>query len=494
MLRATIALDRGATVAQTDDRLFSSFLEHLGRAIYTGIFEPDHPVADKRGFRRDVLELVRDLGVSHVRYPGGNFLSGYDWWDGVGPRDQRPTRLDLAWHSLEPNLFGWGEFADWSKAAGTQIMGAVNLGTGTPMEAGHLLEYTNRPADTLWADRRVAHGHPEPWDVRLWCLGNEMDGEWQIGHLEARAYGLKAREAAKIMRQVDPSIELVACGSATVLQPTFPAWDRVVLEETFDQVDYLSLHRYYENEGNDLDFLASFVDMGDFIHTIGGTVDHVRAVKRSRKQIYLSFDEWNVWYQAHQEPHPWEQAPRLLEDRYSLLDALVFAGLGMTLVNHADRVKIACLAQLVNVIAPILTEPGGGVLKQTIYYPFQLLSRYGRGTVLRPSVQVEQVETRYGEAPLVHTSVVADAAGEVVTVFLLSIADQPVVAEVDLRGFGARRLVSHTCLEGPDLGAVNTFAVPDAVVPREVACPPEVGVSHQVELGPRSFHVLRFGL
>jgi alpha-N-arabinofuranosidase len=494
VITATIKADKAFGIGQTDPRLFSSFVEHLGRAVYTGIYEPEHPTADASGFRGDVMGLVRDLGISHVRYPGGNFLSSYDWWDGVGPRGARPTRLDLAWHSIEPNRFGWGEFADWSKAAGTGIMGAVNLGTGTPKQAGELLEYTNFPGGTQVSDLRRAHGHPEPWDVRLWCLGNEMDGDWQVGAMPAREYGAKAREAAKIMRRVDPAVELVACGSSSALQPTFPAWDREVLEEAYHQVDYLSLHRYYEHEGSDADFLASFVDMDRFIGAAAATADYVRAVKRSPKRVDLSFDEWNVWYQTRQAPHPWQEAPALLEDEYTLLDSLVLAGLGMTLVNHADRVKIACLAQLVNVIAPIRTQAGGAAIKQAIYHPFRALSRHGRGLVLRAAVEAPALETKYGDAPAVHTALVLNEEQRELAVFCLNIASQAARVTLDVAGVGAARLAAHDVLDGPDLRATNTFARPDAVAPRQVACGGGPATAHRVNLPPRSFHTMRFAL
>ena len=281
-------IEKNFKLAEVDKRIYSSFLEHLGRAIYTGIYEPGHPAADENGFRKDVLELIRELNVSHVRYPGGNFLSGYSWKDGIGPKEDRPRRLDLAWHTIESNQFGIDEFVDWSKKSGTAIMGAVNMGTGTPKEAGELLEYCNYPGGTYWSDLRAKNGHKEPHNIKLWCIGNEMDGSWQICHLDADDYGKKALETAKIMKWIDPEVELVVCGSATTLQDTFPEWDRKVLEYTYEKADYLSLHRYYENEGNDFDFLSSFVDMDRFINTIAGTADYVKALKRSDKN-HVSF-------------------------------------------------------------------------------------------------------------------------------------------------------------------------------------------------------------
>lgn len=493
MKKAKLYAERSFEVSPIDERLYSSFLEHLGRAIYGGIYEPGHPTADADGFRTDVLEQIRGLGVSHVRYPGGNFVSGYNWKDGIGPVEDRPRRLDLAWHSIETNRFGIDEFVKWSRKAGTAVMGAVNMGTGTPRDAGELLEYCNYPGGTYWSDLRAKNGSPQPHNIKLWCIGNEMDGPWQICHLDADDYGKKARETAKIMKWVDDSIELVVCGSATTSMPTYPEWDRKVLEYTYDQVDYLSLHRYYENYGNDFNFLASFQDMDNFINTIVGTADYVKALKRGKKDICLSFDEWNVWYQQKQEPHPWQEAPCILEDHYSLLDALVFAGMGLTLVNHSDRVKIACLAQLVNVIAPVFTETGGRVIRQSIYYPFALLSRYARGTALRPVTVCEKRESCYGETPLLHTSVVYNEEEQRVSVFCLNIDQaEDMLLDLDLRSFGKVEMTERIELSGEDLSAVNTFENPCAVQPKHL--PVEGGALETLtaKLPRASFTVFNF--
>ncbi len=497
MKKASVFIDTSLITGQTDDRLFSSFIEHLGRAVYGGIYEPDHPDADGQGFRQDVLALVRELGVESVRYPGGNFLSGYDWKDGIGPRDQRPRRLDLAWHSIEPNLVGIDEFYDWTVKAGTKIMGAVNMGTGTPKDAGELLEYCNFPGGTAWSDLRRKNGHEKPYGIKTWCIGNEMDGKWQICHLEADDYGKKARETAKIMKWIDSSVELVVCGSASSDLPSYPSWDRTVLEYTYDNIDYLSLHHYYENHGNDDDFLSSFVDMDTFIKRVASTIDYVKTVKRAKKTVNLSFDEWNIWYQSQDKDHDWLEAPAILEDHYSLLDALVFAGLGMTLVNNADRVKIACLAQLVNVIAPIFTQNGGKVIRQSIYYPFKELSTHARGTVLHPVVRSETIETGYGDAPLLHTAAVVSADGRELHLFLLNISrtDSQQVS-LNLSSIGSSTLTSWMQLSGPDLHAVNTFEHPDAVVPRMLPVD-AIGAEHgiyTIETAPLSWNSLTFRL
>jgi len=492
MKNAKINIEKDFKLAQVDNRIFSSFLEHLGRAIYTGIYEPGHPTADESGFRSDVIELIKELKITSVRYPGGNFLSGYDWKNGIGRKEDRPRCLDLAWKTIESNQFGINEFYDWSNKAGTSIIGAVNMGTGTPKDAGELVEYCNFPGGTYWSDLRAKNGHKDPMGIKLWCVGNEMDGEWQTCHLDADDYGKKALESAKIMKWIDDSIELVVCGSASTLQQTYPEWDRKVLEYTYDKVDYLSLHRYYENEGNDLDFLASFVDMDRFINTIAGTADYVKALKRSKKTINLSFDEWNVWYQRKQVPHDWMEAPEILEDRYTLLDALVFAGLGMTLVNHADRVKIACLAQLVNVIAPIFTEKNGRAIRQTIFYPFKYLSIYGRGTVLKPVNLTPAIETTYGETPLIYTSVVYDEILESVTIFCLNIdSNDDFLLNLNLRSFEKVSMIEHICLDG-EPNITNTFSDPDQVKPRNLVAVKGVFNSCETIIPKLSWNILRF--
>ncbi len=493
-MKTKVSVVKDFTLGKVDDNLFSSFIEHLGRAVYTGIYEPGHPSADEQGFRKDVIDLVKDLRVSLVRYPGGNFLSGYDWKNGIGPKDKRPVKLDRAWHTIETNEIGIDEFYDWSQKAGTSIMGAVNMGTGTPQDAGDIVEYCNFEGGTYWSDLRKANGHRTPYGIKTWCVGNEMDGPWQIGHLDADEYGKKALEAGKIMKWTDESIKLVVCGSATTSMPTYPAWDRTVLEHTYDIADYISIHRYYENFGNDDDFLASFFDMDDFIKTSCATCDYVKAVKRSKKTMYLSFDEWNVWYQQNQMPHPWEKAPRILEDHYSLLDALVVGGLAITLLNHADRVKVACLAQLVNVIAPIFTEPGKGAYKQAIYFPFKDVSVYGRGTVLAPVARTEnKITNKYGEVPAVIFSTVYSEENGELTVFALNTSkDASSETEIDLSSFNDSNMFFRTELCGKDLSAKNSLDNPDAVKPANAELVQGDKNKYMVSLKPASWNVLRF--
>ncbi|MET7453519.1 alpha-N-arabinofuranosidase [Streptomyces sp. NPDC005574] len=502
MRTARFTLDPAFTVGEVDPRLFGSFVEHLGRCVYTGVFEPDHPAADEAGLRTDVLELVRELGVTTVRYPGGNFVSGYKWEDSVGPAEDRPRRLDLAWRSTETNRFGLSEYIGLLKKIGPQAqpMMAVNLGTRGVAEALELQEYANHPGGTALSELRVAHGDKEPFGIRLWCLGNEMDGPWQTGHKTAEEYGRLAAETARGMRQIDPGVELVACGSSNQAMPTFAAWESTVLQETYDLVDHVSLHAYYEPADGDLDsFLASAVDMESFIENVVATCDHVGARLKSAKRINLSFDEWNVWYMSRWEeqsraadPADWPEAPRLLEDNYSVLDAVVLGSLLIALLRHADRVKIACLAQLVNVIAPIMTEPGGPAWRQTTFFPFAQTSRYGRGQVLDVRVDSPTYRTRkYGETDLLHATAVRADDGTV-TVFAVNRSRTGALPlEVALAGLGLSSVVEHSVLADADPDARNTLAEPGRVTPHPVEGTSLTDGVLTTVLEPLSWNVIR---
>lgn len=392
MLKSTIKVSPNKIISEIDDRLYSSFIEHMGRAVYTGIFEPGHEKADENGFREDVISLVRPLNLDYVRYPGGNFVSGYNWRDGIGPKEKRPVRMDLAWQAIEPNTFGIDEFCMWCRKAGIKPMIAVNLGTGTPKEAAELVEYCNAPAgQTALSSLRCENGSKEPYDIKLWCLGNEMDGPWQICAKTPIEYARIAHESAKLMKLVDPSIQLVACGSSSAQMPTFGTWERTVLRECWDVVDFISIHSYYQNLDNDRPaFLAQNEKMEEFIHKVASIKDEIKKEKNSQKEVYLSFDEWNVWYHCSKEKqdHALWTCPRPIEEEaYDFDDLLVVSSLLTTLINNSDTVKISCLAQLVNVIAPITTVPGGQSYVRTIYWPFLMACKYGRGTALKQEIQ-----------------------------------------------------------------------------------------------------------
>ncbi len=496
MPAARITLFPGSVVGRIDPRVYGSFVEHLGRCVYDGIHEPGHPTADAEGFRQDVLDLVRELGVTTIRYPGGNFVSGYRWEDGVGPKADRPVRLDLAWHSTETNQVGLHEFADWNRKAGTEPMLAINLGTRGVLDALDLAEYANRRSGTALADARIANGDVEPLGVRMWCLGNEMDGPWQLGHRSADDYGKLASQTAKALKQLDPGLELVVCGSSSAFMPTFGEWERTVLEHTYDDVEFISCHAYYEEyDGDTASFLGSAVNMDRFIETVAATADHVKALKRSDKTVFISFDEWNVWYLTRYEqqeritdPEVWPIAPRLLEDVYSVLDAVVFGSLMISLLKHADRVKAASLAQLVNVIAPIMTEPGGPAWRQTTFFPFALTSRLARGQVLRSEVTADLLPTaRHGDVPLVDAVVTRDDDGSLTVVVVHRGLDEPTALQVDLGGDWT--VAESHLLADPDPSAANTLQQPDRVGTRPVGAEVRDGALH-LELPPVAWAIV----
>ncbi|WP_294470683.1 alpha-N-arabinofuranosidase [uncultured Ruminococcus sp.] len=487
-MKAKITVSRDDVISKIDDRIYGSFIEHLGRAVYGGIYQPEHETADDMGFRKDVLALVKKLGVPIVRYPGGNFVSGYNWEDGTGDRSKRPKKLDLAWQTIETNQVGIDEFQEWAKRAGTEVMMAVNLGTRGADEARQLVEYCNLATDTYYADMRRRNGFDKPFGIKLWCLGNEMDGTWQICHLTAQEYARKACEAAKVMKWTDPNIELVACGSSNKNMPTFGEWERTVLRECYDHIDYISLHNYYGNPDNDTpSYLAQAVNMDSFIKTVAAICDEVKAEKHSEKTVNLSFDEWNVWFHSsEQDKHVprWSYAPRLLEDIYNFEDALLVGTLLITLINNSDRVKIACLAQLVNVIAPIMTENEGCWL-QTIFYPFMHASLYGRGTALRPETVCECCDAgKLKDVPHITAAAVENADGGI-TVFAVnrSLDDD---CELEIALPDGYELSEQFELYSDDLKAVNSLDAPDNVTPAKVMPNGERVISRH------SWNVLRF--
>ena len=499
MHSASVTIDPAFVVGPVRPRTFGSFVEHLGRSVYTGLHDPGHPTADADGFRGDVVDLTRELGVSTVRYPGGNFVSGYRWEDGIGPVDQRPRRLDLAWHSSDPNLVGVDEFMRWAARTGVEPMMAVNLGTRGVQEALDLLEYCNVPGGTRWSDLRRANGAEEPYGIRMWCLGNEMDGPWQIGHKTAHEYGRLAAETARAMRMIDPDLELVACGSSGSQMPTFGQWEHTVLSEAYEHVDHISAHAYYWEEDGDLaSFLASAVDMDHFVDSVAATADAVRAAGKHTKRIQISFDEWNVWYQKRAESRPpsgddWPVAPVLLEDTYNVADAVVVGNLLISLLRHTDRVHAASLAQLVNVIAPIMTEPGGRSWKQTIFHPFALTARHATGQVLRLAINSPvQETTKFGPVPVLDAVATHDPeSGGVVLLAVNRSLTKDVALEVDLRGFPGLRVAEALTLSNPDHTWSATADDDTSVLPRPNTSATITDDHAHADLPPVSWSMLR---
>ena len=498
---ARVYVDSRRVTAPLDRNLFGSFLEHLGRAIYEGVYDPGSKLSDTNGFRKDVIGEIRQMGVPIVRYPGGNFVSGYNWLDGVGPKESRPRVLDKAWNAINTNQFGTNEFMAWCKAAGTEPLMGLNLGTGTPEEAAALVEYCNLDQGTKWSDLRRKHGFAEPYKVKRWCLGNEMDGPWQIGHMTATEYGLKAQDAARQMRYVDPSLQLIACGSSGPFMPTYLEWDREVLEQCYDYVDGLSLHRYFTNApadtgGDSSKFLAMNLSMEQQIAETVAVCDLVRGHKRSPKQLWLSFDEWNVWYRARSGDYTnghHQEAPHLLEEVYNLEDALLVGGLLNSLLRNANRVKVACLAQLINVIAPIMTN-ANGLLRQTIYYPYSWALQYARGSVLNLLAQSPTYEVaKMGQVPYLDVAGTIDPGDGKVTIFVLNRdLSKPHVVEINWQDKTPGQVLVSSVLSGTDLKAFNSFEAPKHVAPQAFDKPSTTGGRTKFEVPARSYTVIQW--
>jgi len=451
-------------------------------------------LADAEGFRKDVLAEVRQLSVPIIRYPGGNFVSGYNWLDGVGPKKDRPRVLNRASNSIESNQFGTNEFLAWCKTVGSEPMLAVNLGTGTPEGAANLVEYCNVYRGTRWSELRRQHGVEMPYNVKYWCLGNEMDGPWQLGHMSAQQYGLKARDAALQMRTVDPSIKVVACGSSEVTMPTYLEWDLQALEESYEDVDAVSLHHYFGNGpeqtgGDTSKYLAINLLMDRQIEEIIAVCDLVRGRKRGKKELWLSFDEWNVWYRKNTDADmngQRQEAPHLVEEVYNLEDALVVGGLIISLLRHSNRVRVACLAQLVNDIAPLVTSPDG-VLRQTIYFPYAWALKYCRGQALDLMMKSETYEVQeIGNANYIDVGGTFEPETCSTTLLILN-RDLTKARELEVvwREGEPARVAECQVLTGPDLKACNSFGE-QRVAPQRLD-PPKAVARMTFELPPHSF-------
>ncbi len=508
MMKSKIIVNRNYPISEVDKRIYSGFIEHLGRAVYEGIYQPEHESSDADGFRGDVLELIRELDMPLTRYPGGNFVSAYRWEDGVGPRDERPARLELAWEALEPNLFGTDEFVRWCRKAGTAPMLAVNLGTRGAAEAQQLVEYCNFPGGTALSDWRRGNGSEEPHNIKLWCLGNEMDGPWQFGQRSADDYGRVCREAAKLMKTTDPEIELVVCGSSHKDMATLGEWEETVLSHTYEYVEYISVHQYFANRRDrTADYLAGPEAMSEYIDRIAASCDAVGTRKKSAKKIMLSFDEWNVWYHSMPGPKPpkWMVGRPILEDIYNTEDALLVGMLMMTLLNHSDRVKIACIAQSVNVIAPIMTSKNGKAWRQTIFYPFAYTSKYGRGIAMKTIAESDCYEADYdtcnnpagkeiSNVPYLYSSVIHNPENNEMVIFVCNRhLRENMTLETVLEHFTPVGVIEHITLYNQDLKAVNSEEH-ETVHPKTVSPGKVDGNRIWVELPPASWNMIRIRL
>lgn len=497
-MKSSILVSKDFIIDKAEGNLFSGFVEHLGRSVYNGIYEPEHPQADENGFRKDVIDLVKELDMPLTRYPGGNFVSGYNWLDGIGPVEQRPVRPEYAWKATESNRVGIDEFMKWCRSAGTEPMYTVNLGTNTPKAAQEVVEYCNFPGGTYYSELRKKNGADLPYNIKYWCLGNEMDGEWQIGHKTAYEYGRIAHEAAKMMKWADPEIKLCACGSSNAGMPTFGAWDEEILRHLYNDVDYLSIHAYFGNaDRNFPKFYSAPERLDRQIEDIIACCDAVGAEKKSRKKIMLALDEWNVWYRgATPKDNPWKCGEAALEEIYDMADVLVTGGLLLSILDHCDRLKIACIAQTCNVISPIMTENRGRAWRQTTYYPLRETSRYGRGVVLRsvvdsPVYNIEEV----GDVKYLRSTCVWQQEENTVSIFAINRSGEEMDFSAILKGFAPKACIYAKEIRNDSPDAVNTADV-ESVKPEDIPAG-RIKLENETltaKLAPYSWNILRVSL
>lgn len=463
MYSVKITVNRKFTKGTISPFLYGSFVEHMGRVVYTGIYEPGHRLSDEDGFRTDVMDKVKKMGVTCIRYPGGNFVSCYDWRDGVGPGKMRPKRREIAWKSIETNEFGTDEFMKWAHKCGVTPIFAVNLGTKGIENAVSLLEYCNLPEGTMYSDYRAENGRKEPYAIPFWCLGNEMDGKWQIGYKTPESYAALAAQTAHAMKSLDSDIRLIACGSSSAETPTYTDWERIVLDASYEWIDYIALHQYYggQERGTE-EFLSQSLEMEEYIDTVTGICDMIKSKKRLQKKIDICFDEWGVWEVPGEEiaesvnKRDWEIAPAFSEQIYTMEDALLFSSMLMAMIKRADRVKIACQALLTNISAAIMTEADGGVWLQTIYYPFAYMANYGKGTVLLAADEMPTYRVKKGyQVPYLDYVAIYHEAGQEIVIFMVNRKEQSADLLIDLQGFGIRNIIEEIVLEGESVKAAN---------------------------------------
>jgi len=486
-LRARIKIDTERVIGDIDPLLYGNFIEHLGRCIDGGVFEEKSPLSDSNGFRRDVLDAAKKLNISLLRWPGGNFSSNYHWMDGIGPRDQRPARLEMAWGTVESNRFGTHEFLTYAGMAGAEPYICTNLGTGTWNEAQQWVEYCNSSEDTAMTRLRKQNGRAEPWKVKYWGLGNEMDGPWQMGHRSAEEYGKFALEAAKLMKWTDPNVKLIAAGASNFGPGVdWTAWNRTVLEYLKNHADFLAIHMYVGNPDNNFgEFMANSVELDARIKTTEGIIDAALAGQQPRRRLYIAWDEWNVWYRARGNQ---QRGRRILEEHYNLEDALVVATFLNSFVNHAHIVKIANMAQLVNVIAPIFTNDKALFL-QTIYYPLQLFAANSKGKALELFVDSPRYKTaRFDGVPYLDASAAWDNGSVVVNVVNRH-RDQAIQTEFEIEDKQFAGPVAVSEVNGPDIKAENDFGkTPVKTVERSVTAD---GKKLRYTFPPHSYTMLK---
>ncbi|MGQ9607853.1 MAG: alpha-N-arabinofuranosidase [bacterium] len=447
---STVAVDIRRKIDTIDKNIYGGFIEHLGRCIYGGIYDPGSPLSDERGFRKDVISAIKRLNVTNLRWPGGNFVSGYHWMDGIGPKEKRPKKMELAWHTVETNQFGTDEYIEFCRAVNTEPHICINMGSGTMDEARDWVEYCNGKEDTYFANLRRQNGHPEPYNVKYWGLGNEISGHWQIGAKSAESYSTMALEFAKVMKWTDRNIQLIACGSCQQI-PVEMEWNRIVVQKLIDIADYLSIHMYVSNhENNYYEYMGTSEHIEKYIRTVKGIIDGASYHSQHGRKMKISFDEWNATFSPGRE--------KSLHERYTLEDALVVGMFLNSFIRHADIIKIANMAQTVNVIPAIYTNTEG-LFFQTIFYPMELFANANGTIALDAYCDCKKFETRrYGNVPYLDVSASYDPAIRRITINIINrhLTDiVPVKIENSHGDLADKGTIFR--ITGPDIKAINDF-------------------------------------
>jgi alpha-N-arabinofuranosidase len=530
---AKITIHPDYKIGAVDKRLYGAFLEPIHHWVYGGIWNPKHPSADDMGFRKDVLELIRSFGLPAVRFPGGNWTSGWEWENSIGPRERRKTQLDLAWRQYESNVIGHDEYIEWARRANVEPIYTLNLGSADLKSAFHCVDYSIHPGGTYWSDLRKEYGHPDPYNIKTWCLGNEMDGPWQIASWEKdpKGYGVRAHEIAKIIKWINPGCETVVCGSCSPHTATYPEWDVDVLERCYESVDYVSIHHYYNAPGGNVNVLLNAsASFEDFIKTIISCCDYMKTKRRSRKTMMISFDEYGASFVKPSEPVYWydgrrenimEFSPEALArpfTRYDsceyengvprprasqMLEALALNSIALALIRHADRVKIGCMTGFIQHVLGIDKDHAW---KTAIYYAYEQLNKYGQGISLMPVIDgpvhsVEQVKTdswhehpAYDRVQDIEGAAVFNGEKDELSVFFINKNQSAAVPmELDLRAFEGYKLLAHTEMYTADLAAANTWENQEIIKPAPVASTRLEGGRISTAARPLSWNCVRIG-
>jgi alpha-N-arabinofuranosidase len=469
--------DKNFVIGRVSDLMFGQYFEPIGRCTHEGMYEPDHPSANAKGWRQDVLELVKGLNISCFRYPGGNLTATYRWEDGVGPKDKRPRRMELAWESIEDNSVGTNEYIEYAKDLGAETLMTFNMGTRGIEAAVDLVEYCNYPEGTYLSDMRRSHGCEAPHNIRYWCVGNEVEGEWQLAQSRAEDYGWQCRQVAKAVKRMDSANQLIAAGSSNNSMPTYIDWDLRVLDDAYEYIDGLAIHCYTDRHEGDTTshYLAHTKNLEQYLQAIEGVCKAVKSKKKGKKDIWLSIDEWNV--QSYEivalkadRPKrgikPWMAHPPIIEQVYTMEDALALGLQFIVYYRHCNSIKIACMALLVNCLAPIMTKKGGPAWRQPTYYPFMHCSKYGRGTALSTVIDCETYhDEQYGDVPFVEGIVILNETAKELSFFAVNKHEEPCGCVLALQGFEGCGVIEHIVLSHNDLFAVNTAEDQDNVKP-----------------------------